>query len=110
MHIDRNKLLITLALFCALASGPSRAATAPSHLGHAPVDVDSAPTYYKPGSGQNSGEPDVPQGGTIAQHTSLLQVRYEDGMSAPVSRGRYMALALRWAQVFWMARYVGLTP
>lgn len=111
MHIDRSRLLITLALFCALAIGPSRGMAAPNQLGSSSFDSGPASTYGKPRATQNSGEPDAGSGSVpVLTHTSVLMTRQPEATSGSGSSGRYVALALRWAQVFWMARYMGLTP
>ncbi len=112
MHIQRSKLLITLALFCVLAIGPPHASAATASLGYVSADGSTSTSYSPGGATPNSGEPDA-GGGTRPQtttHTSLSMSSSDSGTaSATVSSGRYMAIALRWAWVFWMARYFGLT-
>jgi len=111
MHTHRSTLLITLALFCVLAIGPPHATAQSVSLGYVSADGGTAPTYFNPGVTPNSGEPDAGGSGPMPQaHNSMTQARHSDSAPAPQSSGRYMAIALRWARVFWMARFLGLTP
>lgn len=111
MHTHRSTLLITLALFCVLAIGPPHATAQSVSLGYVSADGGTTPTFYNPGVTPNAGEPDAPGAGPMpTAHNSMTQTRHSDLPQATVSTGRYVAIALRWARVFWMARYFGLTP
>ena len=110
MQTSRNKLLITLALLCAMALGAAAVCSAGVRLGRAPLDGRSY-TTAQPGITPNSGEPDVTNGqGPLPSRYSLGKDRGDGGPAPVVSAGRYVAVMSRWARVFWMARYLGLTP
>lgn len=110
MHTQRSRLLITLAFLCALVFGASTGWAASIHLDYANSYDGTSSTSLPPGYTPNAGEPDVGQGqGPLLLHSSVTQARHESAV-VPASNGRYVAVVLRWARVFWMARYLGLTP
>jgi hypothetical protein len=109
MHTHRNRLLITLAFLCTLVFGASNGWAGSKHLDYAWSYDGASSSTLPPGWAPNAGEPDVGQtGGPLLLHNSMTQSRRE-GAAASASKGRYMTV-LRWARVFWMARYPGLTP
>jgi hypothetical protein len=109
MHTHRSRLLITLAFLCMLVLGASNGWAGTVSLRYAYSYDGASSSTLPPGWTPNAGEPDVGQGqGPMLLHNSMTQTRRE-GAAVSASKGRYMAV-LRWARMFWMARYPGLTP